>query len=64
MAVAALAKGGHLRVLMEDVLTIAKGQPVRHNAELVERAATLTTISQRPPLTPDQAHALLQTRPQ
>jgi 3-keto-5-aminohexanoate cleavage enzyme len=63
VALAALAKGGHLRVGMEDVLTLAKGQPVRHNAELVERAATLATTAQRPPLTPDQARDLLQTRP-
>ena len=63
VALAALAKGGHLRVGMEDVLTLAKGQPVQHNAELVERAATLATTAQRPPLTPDQARDLLQTRP-
>jgi uncharacterized protein (DUF849 family) len=35
VALAALAKGGHLRVGMEDTLTFAKGQPVRDNAQLV-----------------------------
>lgn len=60
VALAALSKGGHLRVGMEDVLTLAKGQPVRHNAELVERAATLAAVAQRPPMSPGQARALLQ----
>ncbi len=63
VALAALAKGGHLRVGMEDVLTIAKGQPVQHNAELVERAALLATLVQRPPMKPDSARDLLHTRP-
>jgi len=63
VALAALAKGGHLRVGMEDVLTIAKGQPVQHNAELVERAASLATLVQRPPMKPGAARDLLQTRP-
>ena len=34
-------KGGHLRVGMEDVLTIARGVPVESNAQLVERAVAL-----------------------
>jgi 3-keto-5-aminohexanoate cleavage enzyme len=63
VALAALAKGGHLRVGMEDVLTLAKGRPVQHNAELVQRAAELATLAQRPPMTPDAARDLLQVRP-
>ena len=35
VALAALSKGGHLRVGMEDVLTLAKGVPVEHNEQLV-----------------------------
>jgi 3-keto-5-aminohexanoate cleavage enzyme len=62
VAFAALAKGGHLRVGMEDTLTYAKGQPVRDNAELVERAATLATIAQRPPMTPDEARTMLNVK--
>ncbi len=62
VALAALSKGGHLRVGMEDVLTLAKGQPVQHNAELVERAATLAVLAQRPPMTSQQARDLLQVR--
>ncbi len=63
VALAALAKGGHLRVGMEDVLTLAKGVPVQHNAELVDRAVTLGRLAQREPMTPAEARDLLQVRP-
>ena len=56
---ATLAHGGHVRVGMEDTLTFAAGQPVRDNAQLVERAATLAHLAQRPPLAPGDARALL-----
>ena len=56
---AALAAGGHLRVGMEDTVTFAKGRPVAGNAELVERAATLAGLAQRPPMRPEQARAML-----
>jgi 3-keto-5-aminohexanoate cleavage enzyme len=55
----ALAAGGHLRVGMEDTLTFAPGQPVRDNAQLVERAAEFARHSLRPPLSPDDARAML-----
>ena len=61
VAFAALAKQGHLRVGMEDVLTLAKGVPVERNAQLVERAAALGRLAQRPPMTTGQAHELLNT---
>jgi uncharacterized protein (DUF849 family) len=56
---AALAAGGHLRVGMEDTLSFARGRPVASNAELVERAATLAGLAQRPPMRPGQARELL-----
>ncbi|MBK8470416.1 MAG: 3-keto-5-aminohexanoate cleavage protein [Candidatus Phosphoribacter sp.] len=56
---AALAAGGHLRVGMEDNTVFARGRPVEHNAELVERAASLAVLMQRPPLTTGQARELL-----
>ena len=62
VALAALSKGGHLRVGMEDVLTMAKGVPVQHNAQLVERAAELGRIAQRPPMSCDEARDLLQIK--
>jgi uncharacterized protein (DUF849 family) len=56
---AALAAGGHLRVGMEDTVSFARGRPVTGNAELVERAATLAGLAQRPPMRPEQARAML-----
>lgn len=62
VGLASLAKGGHLRVGMEDVLTLAKGVPVESNAQLVERAVAMGELAQRTPMTPDEARALLGTR--
>jgi 3-keto-5-aminohexanoate cleavage enzyme len=59
---AALSAGGHLRVGMEDTLTFSAGRPVRDNAELVERAAELARVALRPPLSPDEARAMLGVR--
>ena len=56
---AALAAGGHLRVGMEDTITFAPGRPVRDNAELVERAADLARLAQRPPLSVEDARDML-----
>ena len=55
----ALAAGGHLRVGMEDTLSFARGRPVTGNAELVERAAALARLAQRPPMRPAEARAFL-----
>jgi len=59
VALAALSMGGHLRVGMEDTLTFAKGQPVRDNAQLVERAASLATLAGRPAMPTDDVRNLL-----
>jgi 3-keto-5-aminohexanoate cleavage enzyme len=56
---AALSKGGHLRVGMEDVLTISRGVPVDSNAQLVERAVAAGQLAQRTPMTPAEAKDLL-----
>jgi uncharacterized protein (DUF849 family) len=63
VALAALSAGGHLRVGMEDTITLAKGVPVRHNDELVRRAAGLATLAQRPPMSTDGVRELLAIRP-
>ena len=55
----ALGVGGHLRVGMEDTITFAKGRPVTGNEDLVQRAAGLAEIAQRPPMTPAEARAFL-----
>jgi len=62
VALAALSAGGHLRVGMEDTLTYNPGEPVRDNAQLVDRAATLARLAGRPPMTGDDARALLMIR--
>ena len=59
VALAALSAGGHLRVGMEDTLTYAPGRPVRDNAELVERAAELSRLALRVPMTVEGARAML-----
>ncbi|MGI8901131.1 MAG: 3-keto-5-aminohexanoate cleavage protein [Nocardioides sp.] len=62
VALASLSKGGHLRVGMEDVLTLAKGVPVEHNEQLVTRVVERARIAQRTPMTPAEAKGLLQTK--
>jgi len=59
VALAALSMGGHLRVGMEDTLTYTKGQPVRDNAQLVERVASIATLAGRPPMAADDVRELL-----
>ncbi len=56
---AALAKGAHVRVGMEDVLTLSRGVPVENNAQLVERAVEVGRLAQRTPMSTAQARELL-----
>ena len=59
IAAAALSAGGHLRVGMEDNVVFARGVPVEHNRQLVERAAHLADVMQRPAMSTEDARALL-----
>jgi uncharacterized protein (DUF849 family) len=59
VALASLSMGGHLRVGMEDVLTISRGVPVESNRQLVDRVVALGAIAQRVPMTPAEARVLL-----
>jgi 3-keto-5-aminohexanoate cleavage enzyme len=59
IAAAALAAGGHLRVGMEDNVVYSRGVPVEHNVQLVERAARLADLLQRPAMSTGEARALL-----
>lgn len=59
VALASLSKGGHLRVGMEDVLTLARGVPVEHNEQLVQRVAELGRLVQRDPMPTAEARTLL-----
>ena len=60
---ASLSKGGHLRVGMEDVLTMSRGVPVTSNRQLVERAVAVGALVQRTPMTTSEARDLLQIKP-
>lgn len=59
VALAALSAGGHLRVGMEDTLSYARGQRVSGNDQLVQRAAQLADLAQRPALDTKAARGLL-----
>lgn len=59
IAAAALAAGGHLRVGMEDNVVLARGVPVQHNRQLVERAAELAALMQRPALSCEETRTML-----
>jgi 3-keto-5-aminohexanoate cleavage enzyme len=56
---ASLSAGGHLRVGMEDTVSYARGERVRDNAQLVARAAGLSKIAQRPPMSTNEVRTLL-----
>jgi uncharacterized protein (DUF849 family) len=56
---ASLSKGGHLRVGVEDVLTISRGVPVESNAQLVERAVAVGRLAQRTPMSTAEARETL-----
>lgn len=59
---AALSAGGHLRVGMEDTITFVPGQPVSGNPQLVERAAGIARLANRPPMSIEDARATLGVR--
>ncbi|MGL5406692.1 MAG: 3-keto-5-aminohexanoate cleavage protein [Propionibacteriaceae bacterium] len=60
---ATVAMGGHLRIGMEDNTFFARGQKVTSNTQLVERAAQVATLAQRPPMSIAEAKDFLQIRP-
>ena len=62
VALASLSRGGHLRVGMEDTLTLSRGVPVTHNEQLVSRAAALAELAQRPAMSVADARDFLQVK--
>jgi 3-keto-5-aminohexanoate cleavage enzyme len=58
----AIAMGLNVRVGMEDNVLYRRGEPVRDNAQLVERTVRIASELGRPPATPDEARALLGVR--
>ena len=63
LARAAIARGGHVRVGLEDNLFLSKGVPARGSWELVRAAAALAREAGRPLATPAEARELLRLRP-
>ena len=55
----ALAMGLNVRVGMEDNVLYRRGEPLRDNAQLVERAVRIARELDREPATPAQARELL-----
>jgi 3-keto-5-aminohexanoate cleavage enzyme len=49
---------GQLRVGVEDTITFSRGRPVQSDPKLVERAATLAGLAERPAMRPDQARSM------
>ena len=62
MTTIALAMGLNIRVGMEDNVLLRRGEPLRENAQLVERAVRLARELGREPATPDEARQLLGAR--
>ena len=62
MTTIAMAMGFNVRVGMEDNVLFRRGEPVEHNAQLVERVAELGRLVQRTPMSTDEARDLLQVK--
>jgi len=58
----ALATGLHVRVGMEDNVFYRRGEPLKSNAQLVERTVRIAHELERRPATPTEARELLGTR--
>ena len=58
----ALAMGLNVRVGMEDNVLYRRGEPLRENAQLVERTVRIARELERRPATPDEARQLLGLR--
>jgi len=57
-----VALGHNVRVGMEDNVLYRRGEPLRDNAQLVERTVRIAHELERRPATPDEARARLGTR--
>jgi 3-keto-5-aminohexanoate cleavage enzyme len=58
MMAAVLARGGHVRTGLEDVVYMSRGQYAESNRQLVERARVLCEAVGRPVATPEQAREI------
>jgi len=55
----AAAEGGHIRVGLEDNVTISKGVPAKGSYEQVEKAVKIAQLADREPATPDETRKIL-----
>jgi 3-keto-5-aminohexanoate cleavage enzyme len=62
MTTIGMAMGLNIRVGMEDNVLYRRGEPLKNNAQLVERAVRMADELGRPVATPDQARELLGLR--
>ena len=58
----ALAMGLNVRVGMEDNVLYRRGEPLRENAQFVERTVRIARELERRPATPDEVRQLLGLR--
>ncbi len=62
MTTIAMAMGFNVRVGMEDNVLYRRGEPLRNNAQLVQRTVRIADELDRPIATPEQARELLALR--
>ncbi len=55
----AAVEGGHIRVGLEDNITVSKGVPAKGSYEQVEKAAKIVALADREPATPDETRQIL-----
>ena len=55
----AAVEGGHIRVGLEDNITISKGVPAKGSYEQVEKAAKIAELADREPATPAESRQIL-----
>ncbi|MGM7667592.1 3-keto-5-aminohexanoate cleavage protein [Microbacterium sp. A93] len=60
---AATSLGGHLRIGMEDTLSLARDVPVEDNQQLIDRALGVIGAAGQTPMTVSDARAMLGIRP-
>jgi 3-keto-5-aminohexanoate cleavage enzyme len=59
--VMAMAMGGNVRTGLEDTVYYKRGEPVKSNAQLIERVVRLANEIGREPATVEEARAMLLT---
>jgi len=55
----AAVEGGHIRVGLEDNVTVSKGVPAKGSYEQVEKAVKIAQLADREPATPDETRQIL-----